>query len=110
MRALACMLAAASTLSCLGCAPTARFVLVEPGGGSVAVFRNDPAHREKALELMAQKCPGGYDIVREEEIVTGETVTKDRSTGYDKIREEARTTEERRTRPTTEWRITFTCR
>ena len=54
-----------------GCAPTARLVLVEPAGGAVAIHRNTPAHREKALALMAQQCPRGYDIVREEEVVTG---------------------------------------
>jgi len=93
-----------------GCAPTARLVVVEPTGGAVAIFRNSPEYREKAVALMALKCPGGYDIVREEEYVTGETVTKERNTGYDKFREELRTTEEQRTRRNVEWRITFTCR
>lgn len=93
-----------------GCAPTARFVLMEPAGGAVAIQRNTPGYREKAVALMIQKCPGGYEINREEEVVTGEIVTKDRSSEFDKIREEMRTTEERRTRRTMEWRITFTCR
>jgi hypothetical protein len=89
---------------------SARFVVVEPGGGSVAIFRNTPAYREKALALISAQCPGGYDIVREEEVVTGETVTRERSTEYDRVREEARTREEKRTRSATEWRITFRCR
>jgi hypothetical protein len=101
--------AALAALVC-GCAATARFVVVEPAGGSVAIFRNTPAHRQKAEALMRQKCPGGYVIVREEEVVTGERVTKERSTEFDRIREETRTTEERRSRPTIEWWITFTCR
>ena len=49
-------------------------------------------------------------FVREEEFVTGQTVTKERSTEFDRIRDEARTTQEERTRQTSEWRITFTCR
>ena len=93
-----------------GCAPTARLVLVEPAGGAVAIHRNTPAHREKALALMAQQCPRGYDIVREEEVVTGATVRKEYNTEYDRIREELRTTEEQRTRTDVEWRITYTCR
>jgi len=107
-RALGIATAAVALL--VGCMAPARFVVVEPKGGAVAIFRNTPAYREKAAALMQQKCPGGYDIVREEEVVTGERVTKERSLEFDRIREEARTTEERRTRPTVEWRITFTCR
>lgn len=103
------VLAALAALTA-GCAPTARFVLVEPRGGAVAIHRNAPAYREKALALMAQKCPAGYDIVREEEVATGERVTKERSTEYDRFREELVTTEEKRSRRTVEWRITFTCR
>ena len=93
-----------------GCAPTARFVLIEKGGGAVAIQRNTPEYREKAAALMARQCPGGYDIVREEEAVTGETVSKEYNTEYDKFSEEVRTTEEKRTRRSVEWRITFTCR
>ena len=92
------------------CAATARVVLVERGGGVVAIHRNTPAYREKAVALMAQQCPRGYDIVREEEVVTGETFTKEYSTEFDKFSEEVRTTEEERSRRTVEWRITFTCR
>jgi len=89
---------------------TARLVLVERGGGAVAIHRNTSAYREKAVALMAQQCPRGYDIVREEEVVTGETFTTERSTEFDKFSEELRTTEEERSRRTTEWRITFVCK
>jgi hypothetical protein len=102
--------AAALAATLAGCGPTARLVVVQPAGGAVAIYRNTPAYREKALALMSQKCPGGYQIVREEEYVTGETVTKERTAGYDKFREEVRTTEEKKTRNAVEWRITFTCR
>jgi hypothetical protein len=101
----------AAALAALLCScAAARFVVLEPGGGSVAIFRNTPRYREQALALMAQKCPGGYDILREEEVVTGETVTKERSTEYDRFRDELRTTEEKRARRSVEWRITFACR
>lgn len=104
------LVAAALAASLSGCAPTARLVLVKPNGGEVAIFRNTPAYREQAVALMNQKCPGGYAIVREEEHVTGETVTKERTAEYDKFREEVRTTEQKKTRSAIEWRITFTCR
>jgi len=110
MRRGALFLATALAVSLSSCAPTARLVVVKPAGGAVAIYRNTPAYREKAVALMNQKCPGGYDILREEEFVTGETVTKERTAGYDKFREEVRTTEEQRTRNAVEWRITFNCR
>jgi len=104
------IVAAALAAALSSCAPTARLVVVDPAGGAVAIFRNTPAYREKAEALMDKKCPGGYRIVREEEYVTGETVTRERNTGYDKIREEVRTTDQKRTRSDVEWRIIFTCR
>jgi DNA-binding IclR family transcriptional regulator len=100
---------APAVLLLAGCAPTARVVLVEPGRGAVAIHRNTPASREKALALIAQQCPRGYAIVREEEVVTGETVTTDYETEYDRTFDEVRTTEEQRIRRTVEWRITYTC-
>ncbi|MHB8835280.1 MAG: hypothetical protein ACYC9Y_06190 [Candidatus Methylomirabilia bacterium] len=101
--------AAALAASLSSCA-TARLVVVKPAGGEVAIFRNTPEYRKKAVALMSRKCPGGYTIVREEEYVTGETVTKERTAEYDKSRKEVRTTEEKKTRNAVEWRITFTCR
>ena len=102
--------AAGAALLLAACAPAARLVLVEPGGGAVAIPRNTPESREKALALAAQQCPRGFDIVREEEVVTGERVTREYSTEFDTVMEEVRTTEEERTRRSLEWRITFTCR
>ena len=110
MRPARAGIAAAAALLLAGCAATARLVLVEPGGGMVAIRRNDPEHRQKALALIAQQCPRGADIVREEEIVTGETVTREYNTEYDRISEELRTTEEERSRRRVEWRITYTCK
>jgi len=106
----AAVAAAGAALLLAGCAPTARLVLVEPGGGAVVIRRNEPKSREKALALAAQQCPRGFDIVREEEVVVGETVTREYSTEFDTVMEEVRTTEEERVRRRLEWRITFTCK
>jgi hypothetical protein len=103
-------LTAGCALLLAACAPAARFVVVEPAGGAVAIQRNTPEQREKALALMAQKCPRGYDIVREEEVVTGETVTTEYDTEFNPAFKEVRTTEQQRTHRSLEWRITFTCR
>lgn len=106
----AALAAAGAAVLLAGCGPRARLVLVQPGGGAVAIPRNTPPAREKALDLAARQCPRGFDIVREEEVVTGERVTREYSTEFDAVREEVRTTEEERSRPSLEWRITFTCR
>jgi hypothetical protein len=59
-----------------GCAG-ARYVSVDSTGGIVAIPSNTdcwPEHyRAKAEELMAKKCPQGYVIDHEEEVVTGTT-------------------------------------
>jgi hypothetical protein len=99
----------AAALLLAGCA-TARLVLVEPGGGAVAIRRNTPQNREQASALMARQCPRGFDIVREEEVVTGATVTREYDTELDRTSEELRTREQERFRRDVEWRITFTCR
>ena len=63
----------------MGCA--ARQVLKEPDYGIVAIPRNTnhwPSHyRDKADEVMREHFPGGYVIVREEEVVTGQTTRYD---------------------------------
>lgn len=55
----------------------ARFVNVAPGEGVVAIPCNSDTwpyyHRSRAEELMAKHCPQGYEVVREEEVVTGTT-------------------------------------
>ena len=52
-----------------GCA---RYVLKEGDHGVVAV--SGPGGRRKAEKLMAEHFPEGYEIVREEEVVVGQTV------------------------------------
>ena len=77
MRWRTCMLAlflgnAALSSGC--CA--ARTVLTRPDGGVVAIPNNSNAwpwyHRDKALALIKQQCPNGYEIVHEDEVVTGQ--------------------------------------
>ncbi len=66
------------TLTMVGCA-NARLVSSTPTGGIVAVPDNTdswPSHNmTKARELMSQQCPGGYSIVKQEEVVVGQTTT-----------------------------------
>ena len=60
-----------------GCMSTARYVSVNQDSGIVAIPHNDNSwptyNRNQAEELMAKKCPQGYVIEREEEVVVGQT-------------------------------------
>lgn len=57
----------------------ARYVMQDASGGVVAIPANSnswPTHyRDEAEKLMRQKCPDGYVIDREEEVVVGQTTT-----------------------------------
>jgi hypothetical protein len=68
-----CVLAATLGGS-VGCG-SARFVQADSGGGVVAIPHNTNCwptyYRDKADALLRQRFPGGYDIEREEEVVTG---------------------------------------
>lgn len=70
------VLGLACAVALTGCGG-ARYVSVEDSGGIVAIPRNTdtwPEHyRAKADELMLKKCPQGYVIDHEEEVVTGTT-------------------------------------
>ncbi|MGL4551367.1 MAG: hypothetical protein ACRC33_09270 [Gemmataceae bacterium] len=71
-------LAACAALLGTGCLSTARFVEARPDGGIVAIPSNSNAwpayHRDAATKLMADKCPNGYTIVMEKEVVVGQEV------------------------------------
>jgi hypothetical protein len=79
-------LCALAVISC-GCAGTARLVSRDSNSGVVAVPENSnrwPSfYRKHAEELMKANCPDGYTIVKEEEVVVGQTqhthTTTDRS-------------------------------
>lgn len=70
-----CLLAAVS-----GCG-SARMLSynADTGVGVVAIPSNANywplKYRDEADKLMAQRCPGGYDIVEEKEVVVGQTAT-----------------------------------
>ncbi|TWU48824.1 hypothetical protein Poly51_47280 [Rubripirellula tenax] len=53
-----------------GCG-SARYVFKDSDLGVVAMPSNSERNREKALELMQQHFPDGYEIDREEETVVG---------------------------------------
>lgn len=66
-----------------GCA-SARFIQVDQGGGVIAIPENSNVwptyYRDKAEALLREKCPRGFDIVREEEVVTGQVAHTDTKT------------------------------
>lgn len=70
-----------------GCA--ARQVLKEPDYGVVAIPSNSnswPTHyRDKATQLMEEHFPQGYEIVREEEYVVGQTTTHNEEQDHNEI-------------------------
>lgn len=69
-------MAALSAAGLCGCT-SARYVALEPNGGVVAIPDNSNSwptrNRDKAEALMRQKCPQGYVIEREGEVVVGST-------------------------------------
>jgi hypothetical protein len=70
-------------LGVAGC-QSARFVVADEKGGVVAIPSNTDMwpfkYRSQAEELMARKCPQGYRIVHEEEVVVGQTTVARDST------------------------------
>ncbi len=74
-RNLICYLTLLVTLFGVGC--SARTILREPDYGIVAIPNNSNSWpgklRDKADVLMAEHFPAGYEIIREEEYVVGET-------------------------------------
>jgi hypothetical protein len=62
----------------------ARYVTLEQNGGIVAIPSNSNTwpyyHRSKAEELMAKRCPQGYVVEGEEEVVVGQTQYVDTNT------------------------------
>src|SRR5262249_12562930 len=99
-----------------GCG-SARMIQSGPDGGVVAIPSNSNywpfKYRDSAEKMMTQKCPNGYDIVREEEIVIGQKSTTSEQTdhitpaGFRDGRERTTTSVTTSTRPETEYRITF---
>ena len=72
-RRLLTLLCAIGSIGFTGC-QSARYVLKEADHGVVAIPSTvtwSVNHREKADILMHQHFPGGYDVVREEEVAVG---------------------------------------
>ncbi|NBO92689.1 MAG: hypothetical protein EBV06_10335 [Planctomycetia bacterium] len=94
-------LVACAALLATGCIGMARYVEVRPDGGVVSIPSNTnfwpTYHRDAAAKLMADKCPNGYTITEEREIVVGEEV---RTTASGPL-------ETKISSPTTEYRIAF---
>lgn len=71
-------------LGVCGCAdiPHARYVYQDADFGVIGIPRNGPArkidYRAEAHELMARHFPAGYEIIRAEEVVEGQT-TRERT-------------------------------
>jgi hypothetical protein len=63
---------AALVLGLGGCS-NARMVTTDTFGGVVAIPRNNASNRKAAEELMKEKCPQGYVIDSEREVVIGHT-------------------------------------
>jgi hypothetical protein len=63
-------------LPCLGGCQSARFIAMDRQGGVIALPENSNVwptyYRDKAAAMMREKCPTGYEIVREGEVVTGQ--------------------------------------
>ena len=65
--------ALAALLLGLGGCSSARMVTTDAYGGVVAIPRNNASNRKAAEELMKEKCPQGYVIDSEREVVIGHT-------------------------------------
>lgn len=84
MRGSALILCVAMAVVILSGCARPRFVEVSKDGGVVAIPSNSNQwptyYRDKAEKLMREKCPEGYEIVMEEEVVTGQVTHTDSRT------------------------------
>jgi hypothetical protein len=84
-----------------------------PEGGVVAIPSNNNAwpfnYRDHAEKLMAMKCPNGYDVLREEEVVVGVKTTTAEvvQAGYKSSPDQTTTSVVTTSSPQKEYRITF---
>jgi hypothetical protein len=87
---------------------SARQVLVEPGGGVVALTANSNSLRKEALGIIAGQCRGGYEITLEEEVPVGSRVREETVTDLDR-RDRITSTTSYYARTKYEWRIHYRC-
>jgi hypothetical protein len=98
----------ATLLLVLSSCGSARQVLVEPGGGVVALTSNSESLRKEALEIIGGHCRGGYEITLEEEVPVGSRMREETVTDLDRRdRITSRTSYYSRTKY--EWRIHYRC-
>jgi hypothetical protein len=80
-----------------------------PAGGEVALVRQSEDAQAQAQQLMAARCPQGYDILEEGETVVGQNVsanTVQRPTiFFGPVVSTTQSSEDRR-----EWRIKYQCK
>lgn len=108
LRARRALLWAGLLLALVGCAGP-RFVSIDANGGCVAVPDDSDGwpyyYHTSAEKLIRDKCPNGYRILKEEEVVVGKhTTTNAQRNTKNNQQTETDTTE---VRDRTEWRIWF---
>jgi len=101
------ILGAALLLAASACG-SVRQVLVEPGGGVVALTANSDSLRKEALQIIAGHCRGGYEITLEEEVPVGSRVREETITDLDR-RDRITSTTSYYSRTKYEWRIHYRC-
>lgn len=111
------LLPAALLLAGLTGCSTARFVRSTSDGGVVAIPSNSNYwpfyHRDAAERLMAQKCPNGYEVVEEQEVVVGQKQTTSQTVDRQNLgakngnRERSTASQVTSVADQTEYRITF---
>jgi hypothetical protein len=88
---------------------TARYAFLTPTGGIVATPSNREGNRMKSLALIERKCPGGYQINHEGEVLLG-TVTTHDFRSEPNIFDGTDIRQTTRTRVRSEWHMDFTCK
>jgi hypothetical protein len=87
-----------------------------PAGGEVALIQQNADAQAQAQQLMATRCPQGYDILEEGEVVVGQEVHSNTQSNTQQGRSifgPAQTTSQSTTASTTdkrEWRIKYQCK
>lgn len=103
------LLAAAAVAAMTSACVTARQVVILPDGGVIAVAGRADADMEKAVALIREHCPSGYEITRQEEVPVGSSYEEE--TTHERDRKDRVTSKtEVRVRTRYEWRIHYECR
>jgi|GEM_PF-1264022 len=86
-------------------------------GGELALLANNDGSREEAGKLMTARCPNGYDILEEGEVVVGQVSrtdtqanTEQRRGFYNQPTQQTNATQTTTTEDKREWRILYQCK